>query len=107
MRQRISKGCGASSRSKPRLDRLKLLAYREGLAADQEADKVPRLAFEPEDLRLHLASPIVLGAQRRPEILAFMREMSAGRLPFLVREGREGGEASPAPSEHGRIRSAG
>lgn len=32
------------------------------------------------------------GGPLRPEILAFMREMSAGRLPFVVREGGEGGE---------------
>ncbi len=44
----------------PRLDRLKLLSNREGLATGQEADKVPRFAFEPEDLRLHLARPIVV-----------------------------------------------
>src|SRR5688572_2545081 len=32
------------------------------------------------------------GGPLRPEILAFMREMSIGRLPFVVREGGEGGE---------------
>jgi AraC-like DNA-binding protein len=32
------------------------------------------------------------GGPPRPEILAFMREMSAGRLPFVVREGGERGE---------------
>ena len=33
------------------------------------------------------------GGPPRREILAFMQEMSAGRLPFVVREGGEGGEA--------------
>jgi AraC-like DNA-binding protein len=31
------------------------------------------------------------GGPPRPEIMAFMREMSAGRLPFVVREGGEAG----------------
>jgi AraC-like DNA-binding protein len=51
------------------------------------------LVFPRGDPYTMSTAPAMRGGPPPPEILAFMRAMSAGRLPFLVREGGDGGEA--------------
>jgi hypothetical protein len=45
------------------LDRLELGSHGERVAAGQEADEIPGLAFQAKDLRLQLSRPVVVHAR--------------------------------------------